>query len=308
MQVVMYHYVRPTLDRPPHGYYHLTLDDFRRQLDHLEAEYELLDRESFLDCLPGGRSPPEDAMVLTFDDGLADHYEWVLPELKSRDLFGVFFVPTGPLVGEGVLPVHRIHSLAGRHDATELHDVLFDVLAQYEFTESEWGESENPYEDRQTDDALKTFKHVLNFEVPYDRLDDVLGEIESRFGSAPSVEEYYLSSDQLREIHDSGMVVGAHSVTHPILSRLPRSSQREQIRGSFATLLDILGDLSVELFAYPYGTEWSFDEETFDILEDFGCEAAFTTEAGSAVDSLQIPRIDCNTFPHGSATHNLDRA
>ncbi|WP_137286120.1 polysaccharide deacetylase family protein [Halorussus salinisoli] len=312
MRVVTYHYVRPSPDRPPHGYYHLALDDFRRQLDHLEAEYDLLDRESFLDCVTGNRVPPADAAVLTFDDGLVDHYEWVLPELASRDLFGVFFVPTGPLVGEGVLPVHRVHSLAGRHSATELRDALFDVLARYEFAESDAGTADDPYEGRQTDDALTTFKRVLNFVVPYDRLGDVLGDVESRFETGPSADEYYLSPEQVRELHDAGMVVGAHSVNHPVLSRLSSAQQREEITDSFESLAEWVGDLPAKLFAYPYGTDQTFSAETKRLLEAADCDAAFTMISARATPGrfrnsrLALPRMDCNEFPHGGATFDLE--
>ncbi|MFC7079052.1 polysaccharide deacetylase family protein [Halorussus caseinilyticus] len=317
MQVVMYHYVRPSSDRPPHGYYHLALEDFRRQLDHLEAEYDFVDRETFLACATGDRSsendrsPPDDAVVLTFDDGLADHYEWVLPELRSRDLFGVFFVPTGPLVGNGVLPVHRVHSLAGRHGATELRDALFDVLAEGEFADADGGTVGDPYGGRSTDDALTTFKRVLNFEVPYDRLGDVLDAVEASFGGGPSADDYYLSGDQLRQLRDDGMVVGAHSVGHPVLSRLSSADQRAEIASSFETLAERVGGLSARLFAYPYGSDRTFTDETKSLLEAVGCDAAFTTVSGRATPErfrnsrLALPRTDCNEFPHGGATFDL---
>jgi peptidoglycan/xylan/chitin deacetylase (PgdA/CDA1 family) len=313
MRFVTYHYVRPSPDRPPHGYYHLSLADFRRQLDRLDAEYDLLDRATFLDCVRGHSSPPDDALVLTFDDGLADHAEWVVPELTARDLFGVFFVPTGPLVGEGVLSVHRVHALAGRHGGTDLRDALVEVCREYGLADdgASGASGDDPYAGRETDDALTTFKRVLNFEVPYALLDDVLGDLERRFGTAPSADEYYCSRDQLREIRDAGMVVGAHSVGHPVLSRLAEDDQRDEITDSFGTLADVLSDHRAKLFAYPYGTERTFTPETRALLDGVGCDAAFTTVSGEASESdlrnrsLAVPRMDCNEFPHGGATFDL---
>ena len=55
MRAVMYHYVRPDLDRPPGGYYRLDYDDFRSQLDHLEREYDVLGRNRLLAVVRGGR-------------------------------------------------------------------------------------------------------------------------------------------------------------------------------------------------------------------------------------------------------------
>ena len=89
----MYHYVRPDSSRLPF-FRHLHIDDFRQQLDYFETNYELIDRERFLDSLNTGVAAPN-GCVLTFDDGFKDHYQYVLPELTSRGLWGVFYVPTG---------------------------------------------------------------------------------------------------------------------------------------------------------------------------------------------------------------------
>ncbi|WP_458207737.1 polysaccharide deacetylase family protein [Haladaptatus sp. NG-SE-30] len=312
MRVVTYHYVRPSVERPPFGYYHLDVGDFRRQLDHLESEYEVLDRSALLRWIEKDHSPPDDAVLLTFDDGLADHYKWVLPELRSRNLFGVFFVPTEPLVSDGVLPVHRVHSLAGQYSSTALHDALFGELERYEFAESDGNAVDDPYADRQTDDALRTFKRVLNFAVPYEYLDDVLTALESKFRSSPRASEYYLSQDELRELHDAGMVIGTHTVSHPDLSRLSSSEQRVQITESTETVTDIVGERPAKLFAYPYGSEQTFTDETKAHLDSLGYDAAFTTVSGLVSENqfrnkrLALPRIDCNEFPHGGATFDLD--
>jgi peptidoglycan/xylan/chitin deacetylase (PgdA/CDA1 family) len=309
MKAVMYHYVRPTVDRAPFGYYHLSLEDFRRQLDWFEREHGFVDKSTFVQCLGGKRTPPADGVVLTFDDGLADHYEWVLPELKSRGLWGLFFVPTGPLNNEYVLPVHRIHSLLGRNESTDLHDALREIL-------SERGRSEREnfggvYADRDSEDALSSFKQLLNFEIPYREVDDVLDELESRFARTVNARRYYLSPEQLRALSDAGMLVGAHSVTHSVLSRLSPAEQRTEIVDSFDALADVLDGSPSDLFAYPYGTEGTFDEQTKRILTEGDCLAAFTTIPGdidpdSLADSpLELPRWDCNEFPHGDATFDL---
>ena len=79
MKAVMYHYVRPDASNPP-WYYHLDIEDFRAQLDYFEDEYGFVDRDAFLAAARGRADPPE-GVILTFDDGLRDHYKWVFPEL-----------------------------------------------------------------------------------------------------------------------------------------------------------------------------------------------------------------------------------
>ena len=54
-------------------------------------------------------------MLLTFDDGLSDHYQYVLPELRRRGLWGIFYIPAGPYQSGRMLDVHCIHLLIGRY-------------------------------------------------------------------------------------------------------------------------------------------------------------------------------------------------
>ena len=95
MKAVMYHYVRPCAEGLPYFPY-LALADFERQLDAFASTYGFVGREAFVDWAQGGPAP--DGVLLTFDDGLRDHRDFVLPVLQRRGLFGVFYVPSGPAV------------------------------------------------------------------------------------------------------------------------------------------------------------------------------------------------------------------
>jgi peptidoglycan/xylan/chitin deacetylase (PgdA/CDA1 family) len=312
MNALMYHYVRPTMDEPPYGYYHLPLESFRRQLDHLEAEYDLLSREAFFECVRGERTPPEDAAVLTFDDGLEDHHRWVLPELEARGLWGIFFVPTGPLVEGRRLPVHRIHTLAGAVPGDRLVNQLTTLLRE-EGELDDASDYEEMYTGRGTPEHVRTFKRILNQEVPYERLDAVLDRLEAAFPDADAgvdVGEYYLTDAQVADLADAGMVVGAHTVTHRILSRLSRAEQRAEIVDSKA-YLESVTDEPVRVLGYPYGTPNTYDDTTLSVVDEAGFEAAFTTEARAATAEefddrpFRLPRFDCTAFPHGESREAL---
>ncbi|MEF8840110.1 MAG: polysaccharide deacetylase family protein [Haloarculaceae archaeon] len=314
MNALMYHYVRPTMDTPPYGYYHLPLASFRRQLDHLEAEYDLLSREAFFECLRGERTPPEDAAILTFDDGLEDHHRWVLPELERRGLWGIFFVPTGPLAHGRPLPVHRTHTLAGAVPGNRLVETLTSILAD-EGRLDDSGGFEEMYGGRGTPEHVRTFKRLLNQEVPYERLDSVLDRLEAAFpdaGISVDVEEYYLADGQVADLADAGMIVGAHTVTHRILSRLSPAEQRAEIVESRDYLESVIGE-PVRVLGYPYGTENTYTDETVEIADGEGFEAAFTTESRAATAGdfedrpFGLPRFDCTAFPHGESREGLPR-
>jgi hypothetical protein len=57
------------------------------------------------------RTLPERALLLTFDDGYADHYQTVFPLLDRLGLQGSFFPPARAILERRVLDVNKIHFL-----------------------------------------------------------------------------------------------------------------------------------------------------------------------------------------------------
>lgn len=307
MRAVMYHYVRPDTDRPPYRYYHLDLADFRRQLDYLETTYELVDRDKFLSYLGGDAEPSSDDLVLTFDDGLQDHHEWVLPELRKRDLWGLFFV-SGP-IGASVLPVHRIHSMLGSADGADLAAALEDIVEPSDVRDERAEAFEEAYTQYDSSESTQWFKRTLNYHVAYDRLPQLLDEIQACVPGVRPVdpEEFYMDRTQLRELADAGMLLGGHTVSHPALSRLSPSAQRAEIHRSLE-FVDKVVDPPIRSFAYPYGGTAMYDETSVEILREADCDLAFTTEPGEISsrafreNPLTLNRRDCNEFVHGGAS------
>lgn len=306
----MYHYVRPTTDPPPFGYYHLDFGDFRAQLDHFADRVGFVERDAFLGALRGDRALPEDGVVLTFDDGLLDHHEWVLPELRSRGLWGVFFVPTAPLVAGRRLVIQRVHALLGAHPAGDLRAAALAILDDADVPRTAATDPDDLYPDRETTDAVRGFKRLVNDGIPRTAVDTVLDRLEDRFPIPTDASAYYLTETQVAALADAGMVVGAHSVTHPVLSTLSVSDQRYEVTESRQALDRITGQ-DVSLFAYPFGTAPTFTDDTESIVADAGFDAAFTTVPGAvsstalADDPFALARRDCTAFPGGDSSVDL---
>jgi len=67
--------------------------------------------------------------------------------------------------------------------------------------------------------------------------------------------------------------IGAHSLTHPNLTRLDRAGKTQEIAGSKSWLEDVTGE-SVTMFCYPLG---QFDDETKDVVISAGFRGGRTT-------------------------------
>ena len=61
-----------------------------------------------------------------------------------------------------------------------------------------------------------------------------------------------LAWNEIREMHRRGIDFGAHTLTHPDLTRLPPAQTKEEICEGKTVLEDMLGD-RVSCFAYPLG-------------------------------------------------------
>jgi len=99
-----------------------------------------------------------------------------------------------------------------------------------------------------------------------------------------------LDIDGLREIASQGIEVGAHTVNHPALTRVPSGRLEEEIHVA-ADLLEEAGLPRPRAFSYPYG-RWN--PQVVDAVRDAGYEVAFTVDHGVVCDGADrhaLPRI-----------------
>jgi peptidoglycan/xylan/chitin deacetylase (PgdA/CDA1 family) len=91
-----------------------------------------------------------------------------------------------------------------------------------------------------------------------------------------------LSWDALRRLAGEGVVLGAHTQTHPLLNRIPAVQARAEIAGSLRDLQREVGTTS-DIFAYPDG---QYTREVVQAVREAGVRLAFTTQRG-AIDINQ---------------------
>lgn len=303
----MYHYVRPERAALPHFRY-LPLDSFRRQLDHFAATAHIASAAEFQHALASGQPQPG-AVVLTFDDGLRDHYDYVLPELCARGLWGIFFVSTLPYAAGRVLDVHKVHLALGRKGGRAVLREL-EALIRPEMLEPEYVArlAAELYHGHVEDEATARVKRLLNYYLRLEPRARLCHELFTRTGGAEATDlvSHYASLEQLREMRAQGLSIGSHAVSHRLLSQLPRTEQALEVQSSLASLEQILGE-PVTSFCYPYGGAHSFNADTLELLAEARVQFAFSVESRDidAIDlgqrRLALPRYDCNSFPHGAS-------
>jgi peptidoglycan/xylan/chitin deacetylase (PgdA/CDA1 family) len=307
MKAVTYHYVRESSPELPYFRY-LHYEDFCRQLDHFQSQHTLIGQQEFLDLLREKKTPAPQAMVLTFDDGFADHYHYVFPELVKRGLWAAFFVTTGIYQTGQALDVHRIHYLLGRYGGSVLMDYLNRILTRDMLSAENFEEIQRATYRQDNDDATTMVKRILNYYISYEWRHFVIDDLMKKLYDEDRLcQDLYATADQIREMHRAGMLIGSHTVSHALLSRLSVNEQRREILDSFTFVQDNLTLGGPRLFCYPYGWPHSFTPDTEIILDETGCLGSFTVEFRDiSREDLKrrpqaLPRYDCNLFPHGRA-------
>jgi peptidoglycan/xylan/chitin deacetylase (PgdA/CDA1 family) len=305
--IVMYHYVRDLERSRFPRIKGLSLERFRRQLDHIQARYTPIAAEDLLEsfCSPG-KPLPKDPILLTFDDGYSDHFTNVFPLLDARGIRACFFPPVQAVLEHKVLDVNKIHFvLAAAPDAGALLEQVFRYLEEFRAAHSlkshEAYLREITEQHRYDNRNVTVLKRLLQRELPEPVRVEIVRRLFAEHVSADEEAfacELYMSVDQLACLRRHGMHIGSHGDSHAWLNRMSPSEQAQEIDRSleFLRALGVVSD--GWSMCYPYG---GFDQSLLKALRERGCPLGFTAEPRIADlnldDRLTLPRLDTNDLP-----------
>lgn len=263
--------------------------------------------ETVLNAIQSGEGLPENAMLLTFDDGYSDHFLEVYPTL-SREKIPACFFPVGQCVLENrVLAANKIHLiLACVEDIALLLKTVFEKLdqdrADYSLQAKEYYWNKLAIPSRFGDSKeIMFFKRILQRELPEFFRNTILDELFVKYVSKDEksiAQELYMNLDQLRFLKDQGMHIGCHSYHHVWLNHLSPTEQEKELDLSLDFLKKIGIDLTRWTLCYPYG---GYDNALIQLAKQKGCMAAFTVEHRMANlkedNPYVLPRFDTASFP-----------
>jgi peptidoglycan/xylan/chitin deacetylase (PgdA/CDA1 family) len=293
----MYHYVRPKSKEYPF-FNNLDLDVFRRQLDYFDNEYGFILKKDYINAIKNKQNI--DGVVLTFDDGLKDHFKYVLPELEKRNLWGIFYISTGVYSKEELLGVHRVHYLKGKVGSKKILSDLESIVDESMLDNSTIKEFDKDiYRSSSYESSEKELRRLLNYYINYKYRDAVLDKLMKVYFDEQSLfYDVYLKQEEIKKLSDAGNIIGSHTVSHKVLSRLSYADQEYEINESFK-FIEKITKQSYKSFCYPYGYTSSYNQDTLDILRHAKVDDACIFDnkvQGESVNKLELSRIDCNNF------------
>ena len=279
----------------------------RHFAEHLEVlrKYTCPVQLQQLTKAPRTRKRLHRSVVVTFDDGYADNFHNAQPLLELYEIPATVFVTTGGIGNEsefwwdeldklflqpGTLPKTLELSVNGRTYQWELGEAAHYTKADVE-CHSHWSASgeDNPSARHSLYRSLYELLHPLP-----DKRQKVLDELRVWANVEPRGRPTHrsLSREEVFALNKGRLLeIGAHTVTHPFLSKLPVASQRDEIQQSKDYLEEIIGH-SVMSFSYPHG---DYTAETIAIIQEAGFVCACSSEVDSVrrrTDPFQLPRVE----------------
>lgn len=305
-KAIMYHYVREFNPEFPEMKF-LHINSFSKQLDYFQSKYNILHPEEFANSIRNKKNP--NGIILTFDDGLKDHFDYVVPELVKRNLSAIFYISSKNYTDNVVLNVHRLHLLLAKFGGEEIYKSLLELVSENEIDKRSINQFQKiTYRDQSNDCYTTKAKQLVNYFLKKEVKDDILLFLmKEYFGDEQLLlKDFYLQESEILMMHNAGMLIGSHSHSHQVLSTLSKGEQSNEIETSFNYLNTLTGCLPCKTFCYPYGGFQSFNTHTENILDNSDVVFSFNVEPRNIEmeDILKrpnaLPRYDCNMFMHGS--------
>lgn len=266
LDILTYHAVTPGAP-PLDDWCFLPARRFSAQMAFLHRfRFNIVPLKEAVDALAAGKLQRR-TVAITFDDGYMNNVTTALPILERYGFPATVFVVSGRIGSrKGLWPSRIIAALSAserlqirvgsqRYKLGSHENRVRTSRKLQAWVKAEFGDDPNA--------AAEIIERACGTTV------NPAFDAESDFAMMPESE--------IRRTAAKGLIeFGAHSVTHPILSKLADANVDAEIRDSVARVEEVSGR-PCRLFAYPNGSLDDFDDRAIAALKTTGVEASVTT-------------------------------
>lgn len=312
LYIAMYHYVRDLQNSRYPMIKGMDVSLFKQQIAFFKEYFTPITIEDVIYAYDDGKSLPDNALLLTFDDGYIDHFTTVFPILQENHIQGSFFIPGKTFSENVLLDVNKIHFVLASAPVNEIYK---EVLTQIDTIISNHECDLPPKEDlirkyategRFDSKEIVFIKRMLQTVLPEEIRNRITSNLFLKFvgiDESKFARELYMNLDQIKCMQRNGMYIGLHGYDHYWLGNLSKAKMEADIEASLSALADVV-DTSSYIMNYPYG---NYSEDVLNYLRKNGCKLGMTTEVRIANlpqdNRLLLPRLDCNDFPPKSENY-----
>lgn len=305
LYISMYHYTRDLIHSRYPEIKGMDVALFRKQLEFFSKNFKVVRMEDVIAAISVGKKLPENALLLTFDDGYIDHYTYAFPLLEEFGFQGSFFIPGKTFTTHQLLDVNKIHYILASANIYNLMEDVLELMNHYRGREFDYASNDeliNIYAVANRFDCKETIfvKRILQTVLPEKLRNKISSDLFKKYVGVSEERlayELYMTEEQIRTMKRHGMFIGLHGYDHYWLGNLPEEKMREDIDKAIESLNEFINPNSW-VMNYPYG---SYNQSVLDYIKGKGAVVGLTTEVGVADllsdNALKLSRLDCNDFP-----------
>ena len=283
----MYHRLLDVAD--PYDFHGVAMPVFEAQLALLSRSCAVLSLDEIIDRIERRQPLPRRCVALTFDDGYRDLYSHAWPLLDRYRLPALLYVAVQAIDRGFLWPDLLRYALR----ITDKSHVELETLSDGEPARFSLAtQSQRTMSLRSINGRLKQIDNGQKQRA----LDELTTKLLSCAPSEVRIPNLMLSWDELTGLVRSGLQVGSHTITHPILTRISESECEREVVGSMQLLEERLGE-PVKHFAYPNGQPQDYTPQVRRVVTSAGARSACTAIAGTndiCQDFFALYRINGN--------------
>jgi peptidoglycan/xylan/chitin deacetylase (PgdA/CDA1 family) len=262
-------------------------DALRRQIQLLQKSYSVISPEQFRRWCCLGEALPPRSVLITCDDGLLNTVTDMLPILQETGVSCLFFVLGDALsMKASLLWYEELYlMLLWAEQRTFVVPELGSVSTGRGKTRTLWSELVSKLSAHDAGVRRKLLNRISG-EIGGDKAFHYKDEIWRR---------RFLLADEtgLQTLVAAGMAIGAHSMSHSMLSFAGDEEVRRETQESRRVLSDTL-KIPIWAFAYPFGDRASVGQREIRFAEHAHFDCAFVNcdgGFGAAFNQFAIPRV-----------------
>lgn len=238
---------------------------FERHMAYIARTFRVMTVEALVERMRRG-SVPRNALAITFDDGYRDNLTHAAPILARHGLPATIYLATG-LIGTAEVAWFDRMAMAFKTTKADAYVTPWREALPLVTREDRL---------RALDRMLDYFKRLPDddMRVCVDSLLTVLGATDQK-----CFKNLMLTWDDVHALTGLGFTVGAHTVNHPILARVPARRAWTEIFGSRTMIESALGR-APKAFAYPNGRPEDYTETVRHLVREAGFTCAVSTRFG----------------------------
>jgi len=228
---------------------------FEKDLEYLLKYYEPIGVDKLLRITIGEETITRNSFFLSFDDGLKEMYEIVVPILLKKGIPATFFINSGFVDNRDLFYRYKASLLI---DCVQTKKMPDQVLEQAKKKLGTVAKGINEIRKALLNITYQT-KHIL---------DNIAELWELDFEAYLQTTQPYLTTAQCIELKNKGFSFGAHSIDHPMYHTIP---YEEQIRQTLESLRWVSENelCDKKLFAFPF-TDYNVSRAFFDVIFNVG--------------------------------------